>query len=151
MLHFVEEVRSVRAEMNVPGGMKINLQILQIHPNESRFLQENELVIKQMARILEIEFDKKMRDGSISISVPGADFCLPLANLIDISSEKGRLEKSLAKLELEHDMLDTKVQNKKFLLHAPTEVTENIRLRLSTLAIEINKKKVALSRLTELS
>ena len=151
VIAFVEEVRSVRAEMNVPGGMKINLQILQIHPKELRFLQENELVIKQMARILEIEFDKKMRDGSISISVPGADFCLPLANLINISSEKGRLQKTLTKLELEYDMLDTKLQNEKFLLHAPTEVIEEIRLRFSALATEINKKKVALSRLTALS
>ena len=92
-----------------------------------------------------------MRDGSISISAPGADFCLPLANLIDISSEKGRLQKTLTKLELEYDMLDTKLQNEKFLLHAPTEVIEEIRLRFSALATEINKKKVALSRLTALS
>ena len=98
-----------------------------------------------------IEFGKQMRDGSISISLPGAEFCFPLAKLIDIASEKIRLEKIVTKLREEYGRLDTKLQNKKFLTHAPREVVDEIRLRFSALDAEINKKKLALSRLKELS
>ncbi len=151
VIALVEEIRSVKVEMNVPAGMKINLQILQMNSNELRFFEENEIVIKKMARINEIEFDKQMRDGSISISLPGAEFCFPLAKLIDIASEKIRLEKIVTKLREEYGRLDTKLQNKKFLTHAPREVVDEIRLRFSALDAEINKKKLALSRLKELS
>ena len=48
-------------------------------------------------------------------------------------------------------MLDKKLQNKKFLDNAPTEVVDEIRIRSSTLFEEIKKKQVALSRLSGLT
>ena len=150
IISLVEEIRSVRAEMNVPAGLKISLQILKVNPREKKFLQANDIFIKQLARIERIDFSNEIQDGSISISVPGAEFIFPLANVIDVPKEKLRLEKMLQKLRSESEMLDKKLQNKKFLANAPTAVVEDIKIRFSTLFPEIEKKEGALSRLSQL-
>ena len=151
IIDLVEEIRSVRVEMNIPAGMKISMQIFKINSKVSGFLSRNEIFVKQLGRIAQIENINKIQDGSISISIPGAEFCFPLAGVIDVSNEKLRLEKKLQKLQSEYDMLKKKLQNEKFLTHAPTEVVEDIKVRSATLLSEMKKKKLALSRLTELS
>ena len=150
IISLVEEIRSVRAEMNVPAGLKISLQIFKVNPTEKKFLQANDIFIKQLARIERIDFSEEMQDGSISISVPGAEFIFPLANVIDVPKEKLRLEKTLQKLRSESEMLDKKLQNKKFLANAPIAIVEDIKIRFSTLFSEIEKKEGALSRLSQL-
>ena len=134
--------------MNVPAGMKINLQILKIKSQEYNFLKKNELFIKKLARVIKIDSVNQMQRGSISISVSGGDFCFPLQDVIDISKEKARLGKTLEKLQYEYLMLKKKLQNDKFLTHAPTDVVNEIKDRYAKLFDEIEKKELALSRLS---
>ncbi len=151
IISLVEEIRSVRAEMNIPAAMKINLQIFKIKKRVHSFLKKNEVLVRRLARIEKIDFSNEIQDGSISISVPGAEFSCPLVNLIDVSREKSRLEKTLQKLKIEHGVLGVKLQNENFLTKAPDLVVDDIKNRYTTLVTEIEKKEEALARLSELS
>ena len=94
-----------------------------------------------------IEHEILIKSGSINITIPGIECFIPLENLIDISKEKSRLDKSYKKRKSEQIMLNNKLKNKSFLEKAPKDVIEKIRKRSSILVTEIDTKLKAIDRL----
>jgi len=90
---------------------------------------------------------RQSQSGSINITIPGIECFIPLENLIDISKEKSRLDKTCQKLKSEQIMLNNKLNNKNFLEKAPKDVVDKIRKRSSVLVEEINSKLKAIDRL----
>jgi valyl-tRNA synthetase len=56
--------------------------------------------------------------------VRGEVAALPLKGVIDLSAEKARLEKELAKAEADIKRVDAKLSNGKFVANAPEEIVE---------------------------
>ena len=94
-----------------------------------------------------IEHEISIKSGSINITIPGIECFIPLENLIDISKEKSRLDKTYKKLKSEQIMLNNKLNNKSFLEKAPKDVVDKIRKRSSILVTEIDTKLKAIDRL----
>ena len=146
----IDAIRSARAQMNVPAGIKVPLVQVSNNISGSSALAANMAQIKQMARITEVTKAEKMPKGAITVSAPGATFGLPLANIIDVAAEKARLEKNLGKLAKELVGLRSRLKNPKFASSAPAEVLAETQANLAAREEEEEKILEALARLAEI-
>ncbi|WP_425408310.1 valine--tRNA ligase [Hyphococcus sp.] len=140
-------VRSVRQEMNVPAAAKIPLVFMGGDADDKKRLQENDEVLKRLARLSEITTDDAAPKGAVQIVHGGGVAALPVADFIDIAAEKSRLEKEKAKIEKEIAGIDKKLANKNFVERAPKDVVEEQHVRRADYAAQIEKLEGALARL----
>ncbi len=150
IIQLVESIRSVRSEMNVPAGLKVQLLQVKLGSLEQAYLNRNEFIVKRLARLTNISSNTGEQMGMVTISVDSGEFCLPIADIVDISSEKQRLEKNLKKVHDEKILISTKLENKKFIDNAPGVVVNEHRQRLLNLNAEYDKLKAAVLRFSAL-
>ena len=100
-----------------------------------------------MARISEIIRAPSYSPGTIQIVVRGESLGLALAGLVDISAERARLQKELAKVDADIERVDAKLSNADFLRRAPEEVVEGEREKREEAAVRRAKINEALERL----
>ncbi|AVO36654.1 valine--tRNA ligase [Pukyongiella litopenaei] len=151
VIGLIEAVRSARAQMHVPVGLKIPMLVTRIDDRARAAWDRNAALIQRLARIESLTEATAMPKGTITVAVEGATFGLPLADIIDIDAEKARLEKSLGKLAKELGGLRGRLNNPKFAASAPAEVVEETRANLAAREEEEGKLKEALARLSELA
>ncbi len=150
IIGLIEQVRSVRAQMHVPAGAYVPLQVIGLEEARRAAWDRNETLVKRLARIGDLipvdAFDK----GTAAIGIDGGTFGLPLAGIIDIPEEKARLEKTLGKLAKEIGGMRGRLSNPKFAASAPEEVVAETRANLAAREAEEAKLKEAVARLSEL-
>ncbi|MEP1328966.1 valine--tRNA ligase [Pseudophaeobacter sp.] len=146
----IENIRSARAQMNVPAGAKIPMLVTQFDDTARAAWEANEGMIKKLARVVSLDQVESFPKGCASVAAPGASFGLPLAEIIDVDAEKARLEKNLGKLAKELGGLRGRLKNPKFVASAPDEVVAEARENLALREEEEAKIKDALGRLQEL-
>ncbi|MDA1101072.1 MAG: valine--tRNA ligase [Proteobacteria bacterium] len=147
LIRLISEIRSVRAEMNVPPGAHIAL-LLKGASGETvaRLTRQNDL-ITALARISEIgELAGELPAGSVQTVVDEATLVLPLADVIDIDQERQRLAKVVDKLDGQIAGMTKKLANKGFTDGAPADVVEIQRERLTAAEQTRAKLRDALSR-----
>ena len=149
-ISLIDAIRSARAQMNVPAGAKVPLVQVQNDAAGSAALAANMAQIQQMARITEVTIAAEMPKGAITVSAPHATFGLPLADIIDVASEKARLEKNMRKLAKELGGLRGRLNNPKFAASAPPEVLAETQANLAAREEEEQKLSEALARLAEI-
>jgi len=147
----IENIRSARAQMNVPASAQIPLVQTQVDPVAETALKTNWALISRMARVESLSVSNDMPKGAITVAAPGCTFGLPLADIIDVAAEQARLTKSVAKLDKEIKGLEGRVNNPKFAASAPAEVVEEARANLTARNEERSKLQDALNRLAEVS
>ncbi|MBE2277555.1 MAG: valine--tRNA ligase [Rhodobacteraceae bacterium] len=145
----IEEIRSARAQMHVPVGLKIDLVAVTMDAAARAAWARNEALIRRLARV-EGFSEAPAPKGSIAVAAPGGAFAIPLAGLIDIAGEKARLAKGLEKLGKEIGGLRGRLDNPNFRASAPEEVVEEARANLEARLEEAAKIEAALARLGDL-
>ena len=133
VVNLIESIRSARAQLRVPAGLKIPMIFLKMDSEAKQAWENNSEMIQKLARITELTSADDIPKGSIAISAKGASFALPLEDIIDVDEEKKRLSKSLDRLQKEISGLKGRLRNSKFIESAPEEVIletqENLVLR----------------------
>ena len=150
VIGLIEEIRSVRAQMHVPAGLKVPVVVRNMSEEAKAAYDGNEALIKKLARMDELHVVAEFPKGTAALSVTGAEFGLPLADIIDVDEEKARLEKSLGKLAKEIGGMRGRLGNPKFVESAPDEVVEETRANLAEREEEEGLMKAALKRLAEI-
>uniref|UniRef100_UPI002354ABCD class I tRNA ligase family protein n=1 Tax=Lentibacter algarum TaxID=576131 RepID=UPI002354ABCD len=150
VIGLIEEIRSVRAQMHVPAGLKVPVVVRNMSEEAKAAYDGNEALIKKLARMDELHVVAEFPKGTAALSVTGAEFGLPLADIIDVDEEKARLEKSLGKLAKEIGGMRGRLGNPKFVASAPDEVVEETRANLAEREEEEGLMKAALKRLAEI-
>ena len=150
VISLIESIRSVRTEMHVPAGAKIPMLVQELDATGRTAWANNEALIKRLARIENLTEAPELPKGAVTIAVEGGVFALPLADIIDISAEKERLEKSLAKLEKDMGGLKGRLNNPKFVASAPEDVVAESRELLAQKEEEAAKLKAAMQRLADM-
>ncbi len=145
----IDEIRSARAQVHVPVGLKCDLVATELSPAARAAWNRNEALIRRMARV-EGFSEGPAPKGSIAIAMEGAAFALPLEGLIDIAEEKARLAKGLDKLMKEIGGLKGRLNNPNFVKSAPEEVILEARANLEAREDEAAKLGAAVKRLAEL-
>jgi len=145
----IDEIRSARAQVHVPVGLKIDLVATELSEAARAAWQRNEALIRRMARVDSFA-EGAAPKGSIALALEGAAFAIPLEGLIDIAEEKARLQKSLDKLAKEIGGLKGRLGNPNFVKSAPEEVIDEARANLEAREDEAAKIAAAMKRLAEI-
>ena len=147
VIRFISEVRSVRAEMNVPAGAKIGCVIVSANSETRRRADAWENEIMRLARLSSITFEESVPKASAQIVLDEATVALPLEGVIDFAAEKTRLSKELEKIAKDMAGIDGRLNNPGFVAKAPPEVLEESRERKAELEARKAKVDEALARL----
>ena len=150
VIGLIESIRSARTQMHVPAGLKVPMLCTGMDSAAQTAWDNNEAMIKRLARVESLEHTDGFPKGTVSIGAPGASFGLPLAGLIDIDAEKARLQKSLDKLGKEIGGLKGRLNNPKFAASAPEDVVAEAQANLDARQEEADQLQAALDRLAEL-
>jgi valyl-tRNA synthetase len=150
VIGLIDEIRSVRAQMHVPAGLKVQLMQAELDDAGQAAFERNRAMIDRLARLSEVTAVDALPKGAVTIAVEGGVFGLPIADLIDVAEERARLEKVLQKIGKEIGGLKGRLSNPKFVESAPEEVVDETRENLSQREEEEGKIRAALARLTEI-
>jgi valyl-tRNA synthetase len=149
VIALIEAIRSARAQVHVPAGLKAELMATSFAEPDRLCWRQNEILIKRLARIESLTEGPSPK-GSISLVVGGSSFAIPLAGLIDIGEEKTRLSKTMDKLAKEISGLKGRLNNPNFAASAPEEVVLEAQTNLAAREDEAAQLAAALSRLAEI-
>ncbi|MEN3793301.1 valine--tRNA ligase [Fulvimarina sp. MAC3] len=147
LIEIVSQIRSVRAEMNVPGSAKVSMVAISPDPLTSDRLQRHGPQLVRLSRLESVETSDAVPQQSAQIIVGGVTFAIPLAGVIDIDAEKARLSKAIKKNEGEINRIEKKLGNAKFVANAPEEIVAAEREKSEAYALETESLRAALSRL----
>jgi valyl-tRNA synthetase len=138
VIEMIKGTRSVRAEMNVPAGAKIQMLLTGANDEAKARLARNRDVILSLARLTSADIADVIPAGSAQFVLEEATVALPLGDVIDFAKERARLEKDLKKAEEEIARFDAKLSNEQFVSRAPEEVlTEQREKRAEAAALAI--------------
>ncbi len=143
----VSEIRSVRAEMNVPGGAMVPLVFVEASDETQARVDRWQETLKRLARLDSIGFAAAPPPQSVPVVAGREAAAMPLGDIIDIAAEKIRLKKEIAKLDAEIIATEKKLANADFVAKAPEEVIEENRERLATAKAKKARLEEALRRL----
>ncbi len=147
LVALVSEIRSVRAEMNVPPGAEAALVAVDPDPETAARLQRNDLQLRRLARLGDVSTAASAPAQAAQVIVAGVTFALPLAGMIDVEAERARLTKAKKKAEDEIARIDKKLSNERFVANAPEEIVEQEREKREGYRQEADKLGAALASL----
>ncbi|MCB1558454.1 MAG: valine--tRNA ligase [Alphaproteobacteria bacterium] len=147
VMRLITEIRSVRSDMNVPAGAKIQMMIKDASEQTKSRIASYEEIIGRMARIEKIELTDSAPKGSIQTILDEATIILPIAEIIDLDKERERLKKEIDKLAANINRIDTKLADEKFVNNAPAEIIAEQKARREESETVMNKLSQALKQL----
>jgi valyl-tRNA synthetase len=147
VVDLVTAIRSVRAEMNIPPATLTPLVLAGASAETRERAPRWSDVIKRMARLADISFADRAPEGAVQLLVRGEVAALPLKGVIDLSAEKPRLDKELAKAEADIKRVDAKLANEKFVANAPEEIVDEEKEKREAAVARKAKILEALERL----
>ena len=147
VITIISEIRSVRAEMNISGGLKIPCVLVGANKDSRRIASAWENEIIRLARLSSISFEDRVPKASAQIVVGEATVALPLEGVIDFATETARLKKELERIEKESSAIAGRLGNPGFVAKAPEDVLTETRERKAELDMQRTKTSEALKRL----
>jgi valyl-tRNA synthetase len=147
IVELISEIRSVRAEMNLPAAAQIPLVLVSASPETTSRVKNWDETIKRLARLTEISFAAEVPEKSVQMIVRKTLAVLPLQGIVDLEAEKARLAKEIAKLTGEAGKIEAKLNNADFVARAPEDIVEENRERLTEAVSRVEKLEAARARL----
>lgn len=147
LINVISEIRSVRADMNVPAGVKLALLVKGADESAKSNFARYEDIISRMARLESIGYTDQAPAGAIQAVVGDMTLILPVADIIDLDSERARLQKQIDKLASDVEKIEKKLANDQFVSNAPEEVVEEQKSRKAEAEALIDKLQQALKHL----
>jgi valyl-tRNA synthetase len=147
VIQAISEIRSVRAEMNISGGLKIPCVLVGAGSETRRIASAWENEILRLARLSSISFEDQVPKASAQIVLGETIMALPLDGIIDFAAETARLNKELEKIDKESTAIAGRLGNAGFVAKAPEDVLIETRARKAELDVQKVKTSEALKRL----
>jgi len=150
VIELISEVRSVRAELNVPAGARVPLLLIAPETAVAARLYRYEAVIDRLARLEYSTTAEAAPAGAVVFVLGETTAALPLEGLIDVAQETERLGKEVKKVSDDVARDRAKLANPQFAERAPAEVVEEHRERLREAEAALARLTAALARLQAL-
>ncbi len=142
-IDLITAIRSLRSEMNLPAGAKLQIYLKDMLEVSAAYLQRMETLICSLARLEKIKLfgaDQEIsRDMAQSVFKEGV-LLLPLKGVVDFAAERERLNKELENLNRNLENYARKLNNQSFVERAPANIVAEEKRRQAE-AME-NKAKV---------
>jgi valyl-tRNA synthetase len=126
-------VRNIRGEMNIGPGKPLALFLKNTGSQDQRRLQENDALLKKLAKLESITVLADGQDAPLSATalVGEMEVLVPMAGLIDKDAELARLDKEIQRLNGEVARVGGKLSNAAFVDKAPPAVIDKERAKLA--------------------
>jgi valyl-tRNA synthetase len=146
--NIISEIRSVRADMNVPAGAQIAVLVKDANETTRERIALYDEVMCKMARLKSVSLtDNIPPAGAVQTIIGEATIILPIADIIDLKAERARLAKVIGGLDADIKKIDAKLSNDQFVRNAPEEV---IAEQISRKESALDKRKKLASALKQL-
>ena len=142
-------LRTLRSEMHITPGKLIPLLYQHGDPLDQINLQQNETLIKTLAKVESIRqlSNNEKPPATAMVLVGDLQLLVPLAGLIDTQAETTRIQKEIAQLDKDLQRAIQKLANENFVSSAPPEVVAKEQARKAECEAAINKLQVQLKNL----
>ena len=142
----ITTIRSIRHEKNISNKEKLHLKIrTRAGDVKIDFLP----VIYKLANVEDIDFIEKAQEGAATFLVKTTEYSVSIGELLDISTEKKKLEEELKYQQGFLQSVMKKLGNEKFVNNAPKQVVEMELKKKADAEIKIKtleKKLASLSK-----
>ena len=124
----IRAIRNRRNEMNVPPSKKAKVVIAS---ERAELFEACASFIERLASASEVELnDNYNPEGAVTVVTDAATIYIPMKELMDFSKELERLEKDLAKANVDKEFFEKKLNNPGFVAKAPEKVVNEQREQL---------------------
>jgi len=149
LMSVIIEVRTIRAEMNVPPGEKISLLLNVSKESTLSLLNEHTGYIQHLCKVKGLEIGSALEkpQKSVAAVVPDIEIFVPLEGLIDLGKEKTRLGKEFKNVESDITRIDQRLSNPDFVNLAPKEEVRKTEQRRKESIQKLERLKEHLSSL----
>ncbi|MEX2131888.1 MAG: valine--tRNA ligase [Pseudohongiellaceae bacterium] len=146
-------IRNIRGEMNVSPAKSIKVILRHGNQDDRDLLERNRQSLMRLAKLDEIVWLAEHESAPVAATglYRDLEILVPMAGLIDVAAERGRLEKKKAKLESSLQAVTTKLGNQKFVANAPEELVAREQARQDELRNALISLQDKLDRLAQLS
>jgi len=143
----INAVRNIRGENNIAPSKEIRVQVRHASETSATILNLYEKYLNKLGRVSAIERLTTPANPKLASSavVAGSEIFVPLAGLIDLDAERGRLEKEIARLQQVIEATGRKLSNPSFVERAPKDVVDKEREKLTSFQATIEKLKANLT------
>ena len=150
VIRLVSEIRSVRAEMNIPPSARLPLQLIGANAQDSQRLRVYRDWVERLARLESCVEAAFVPAGALQFVHEGAVIALGIAGFVDLAAESQRLQRALKTQEDEITRIDRKLENPQFIAKAPPELIEEQREKRGDYEAARDKLRLALDRIRAL-
>jgi valyl-tRNA synthetase len=150
LISLITQVRSIRAEMNVPGSARPALYVTGASVETQARLSRDHDLMAALGRLSHIKIVANIPQGAVPFVVGEATAHLLISEFIDLKAEKARLIKEIEAFSKSIESTLRKLDNPEFVTKAPDEVIDENRERLLEAQMGKVKLEAALLRLTQI-
>ncbi len=146
----IAQIRTARAEMNVPPGNEILAYLTEAGAEQKEWIARHGDPIKRLARLKQIhpaDAGASAKRNSIQVVVENASLLLDLAGAVDLGKERARLKKEAQAVRGELDKIAAKLGNEQFIAKAKPEAVEEQRERETDARAALSRLEAALDRI----
>ncbi|KAK9154632.1 hypothetical protein Sjap_002112 [Stephania japonica] len=151
----IRAIRNARAEYSVEPAKRISASVVAnkdvLQYISVSFLSFNVIILMFFQHFQHTKSPFCDAQQSIHlVSGEGLEAYLPLADMVDVSSEVQRLSKRISKMQAEYDALTARLSSSKFVEKAPEEVVRGVREKAAEAEekLTLTKNRLALLQAT---
>jgi valyl-tRNA synthetase len=135
--------------MNISPSMQIKAIVNVARKDMVDHLEKAAGYVKTLSRLSEMrigEAEKKPKAAATGV-IKDAEVYVPLEGIIDLTQERDRLQKEIAKISKDIEVFTTKLSNRNFVDKAPREVVEKDTAKLEDFKVKREKLEQSLKML----
>ncbi|MDP3376903.1 MAG: valine--tRNA ligase, partial [Brevundimonas sp.] len=149
LIETVEAIRSLKGEMSVATA-RPPLSFVDPDAATTARIDRYREILMTLARVSEVAVADTAPEGAVTFVAGGATAALTLAGLVDIASERARLNKEIAAFDSDIGHFGKKLNNPNFVSRAAPEVVQEQRDKLAEAEAGKARLQAALQRLETL-
>jgi valyl-tRNA synthetase len=144
----IVEIRALRKEIGVEEKVVTPVEV-RISDARQRVVKQNRAIVERLGRTTEVRFVNQITAGLSKHSTPDFDVAVVYQRTIDVSAERERLTRDIAKYEKGLAAAERQLGNESFLAKAPPQVVEGLKKQGSETRLLLEKARAALDALPE--
>jgi len=149
VMDLILAIRNIRGEMNIAPSMQITVIVKVENKELGEHLEKSAGYAKTLARIKELRIgvaEDKPKNVATAV-IKGAEVYVPLEGILDLTQERDRLQKEIAKLSKDIEVFSKKLSNNNFVDKAPKDVVEKDTAKLEEFKVKREKLEESLRML----
>jgi valyl-tRNA synthetase len=145
-------VRNIRGELGIKPSLPLKVIVRTASEHAKAVLEANADQMARLARVDEMTIspDVTAPKASASAVVRGSELFVPLEGVVDFQEELARLDKELAKVAKDCEIVSKKLNNDGFVNNAPAHVVEGERQKLATFSEKRDKLEALRKRMADM-